>query len=605
MTLAEQYARDVDEGKIIAGKQIQLACKRFLSDLKRTDIFWDEEEAQKVTIFAERYCRLWEDKWRGDPVKIEPWMAFVLQQIYGWFKRPKLSDSELKTAYQEYLAANPDNEDLLSYDRFYVSKCLRRIQKVFVEVAKKNAKSTLAGVLSLYHLFADLRVNTPKIFVGANNEEQAKICVNIAGKIIEQSPELAEYVDDKTVDLNRYGADIIRVIHNGRDGFMKAMSKETGDKTSKQSGGKHGINPSLWIIDEYGLAEADALLNTFETAQAGRAEPLGFAITTAGHNKNGPCFRKLRDAGIKLNKGLIIDDSYLAFIYELDEEDDIQDETKWIKCNPSLGVTVQRDFLRKMLDQAVRDGGSALVDTTTFNFNRWCDAPKVWIPTEVWTKNRHGLSYNDLKGMACYGGVDLGRTVDLNAFAIWYPQGSKATSGFILPVHAVRLLVWIPEAKVEKNSDLVDYQKWVDDGWIKKTKGNVADYAVIAQDIADCVKEYDFKSLSYDKRFFVGNVLTPLQDAGIECHELAQNIATLNAPTKEFERLATAQLIENFANPVLAWMVENTETTTDTSGNIKPDKSKSEKKIDGVSAMINALAEWKTFEGKEITIGIL
>jgi phage terminase large subunit-like protein len=43
----------------------------------------------------------------------------------------------------------------------------------------------------------------------------------------------------------------------------------------------------------------------------------------------------------------------------------------------------------------------------------------------------------------------------------------------------------------------------------------------------------------------------------------------------------------------------------DSSGNVKPDKGKSEKKIDGVSAMINALAEWKTFEGQSGNIGIV
>jgi phage terminase large subunit-like protein len=595
MTLAEQYARDIDEGRIIAGKQIKRAANRFLADLERTDIFWDEDEANKIVVFAERYCRLWEDKWAGQPVKIEPWMAFVLQQIYGWFKKPKESEEEIQAAYQIYLSTHEDNEDLLSYHEFYLSKCLRRIQKVFVEVAKKNAKSTLAGVLSLYHLFADTRVNTPKIFVGANNEEQAKICVNIAGKIIEQSPDLAEFVEEKTVDLNRYGADIIRVIHHGRNGFMKAMSKETGDKTSKQSGGKHGINPSLWIIDEYGLADSDALLNTFETAQAGRSEPLGFAITTAGHNKNGPCFTKLRDVGIKVNDGLIIDDSFLAFIYEMDEEDDIQNEANWIKCNPSLGVTVQRDFLRKMLDQAVRDGGSQLVDVTTFNFNKWCDAPVVWLASEVWAKNHHGLKYEFLHKKLCYGGLDLGRTVDLNAFALWFPNLDNS-------LHGLRAWFWIPEAKIEKNKDHVDYQRWVNEHYIKKTPGNVADYKQIAADIKEIIQEYDFQSLAYDKFLMGHGVLSDLLEEGIQCHEISQNIVTLNMPTKEFERLATDGKIEHFNNPVLAWMIANTIMATDSSGNQKPDKSHSEKKIDGVSASINALAEYKTFEGKALDL---
>ena len=63
--------------------------------------------------------------------------------------------------------------------------------------------------------------------------------------------------------------------------------------------------------------------------------------------------------------------------------------------------------------------------------------------------------------------------------------------------------------------------------------------------------------------------------------------------------------IEHFGNPVLSWMIGNTMLAKDTSGNVKPDKGKSEKKIDGVSAMINALAEYKTFENQTFNIGIL
>src|SRR6185369_2171973 len=132
---------------------------------------------------------LWEDKRRGKPVEIKPWMAFIFQQIYGWF---------------------------------YTETKLRRVRKVYVQVAKKNAKSTLCGVLANYHLFKDARVNTPKVFVGANNEDQAKICVNIAGKIVEQSPDLYEYVEDGEVDIFNYKENITNIVHRTRDGFIKA-----------------------------------------------------------------------------------------------------------------------------------------------------------------------------------------------------------------------------------------------------------------------------------------------------------------------------------------------------------------------------------------------
>ena len=193
MTTGHQYALDIISGKQVAGKLMNRAAKRFLSDLERTDVYFDEVEANRIINFAHNHVRLWEDKWRGLPVKLEPWMCFILEQIYGWF---------------------------------YTETKLRRVRKVYVQVAKKNAKSTLLAIIFAFHLYADERVKTPKVFNGANNEDQAKIAVNITGKIIEQSPDLYQYVEDGEVDLFKYKENIVNIVHKERDGFIKAMSRE-------------------------------------------------------------------------------------------------------------------------------------------------------------------------------------------------------------------------------------------------------------------------------------------------------------------------------------------------------------------------------------------
>ena len=256
------------------------------------------------------------DQFANEPLILEPWQKFILQQIYGWF----VKDTKL-----------------------------RRVRKVFVEIAKKNSKTTIAAMISLYHLFADERIKTPKVFVGANNEDQAKICVNTAGRIIEQSAALYDLVNEGQVKLFQYKENIVNIFHEERDGFIKAMAKEPAKSDTAQSGGKHGINPSLVVIDEYAMADGDNLLNTMESAQGAREEPLLFCITTAGHKQQGPCFLKLRKTGIEVTSGVMEDDSYLAFIWEPDEDDDINNDKTWIKSNPNLGVSVFPAFLKSWL----------------------------------------------------------------------------------------------------------------------------------------------------------------------------------------------------------------------------------------------------------------
>jgi phage terminase large subunit-like protein len=447
MSSAEQYARDIDSGKIVSGRLMKLAAKRFLSDIQRKDIYFDEVEANKFVNFAQNHCRLWEDKWRGQPLILEPWMLFIFQQVYGWMK-------------------TKDN--------------LRRVRKVYVQVAKKNAKSTLTGVLSLYHLFADERIKTPKIFTGANNEDQAKICVNIAGKIIEQSPELYDYVEDGTVDLFKYKENIVNIVHKDRDGFMKAMAKEPEGKNKKQAGGKHGFNPSMYDIDEYGMADGPELMETLETAQAAREEPLGFIITTAGHKLTGPCYSKLRRRGVEVLEGVVMDDSYLPFIFEMDKGDDFKDENVWIKCNPNLGVSVFADFLRSQVINAVNDGGASEVNIRTLNFNEWCETPEVWVSRETWEKNVHGITEQELEGVQCYGAIHIISQKELGVFTLLFPNVRK-------DVHVVLPLFWMPSHTAIDNHMKVDFGRWVDQKKIVTCEGNAVDNLFIFDRIWEAI----------------------------------------------------------------------------------------------------------------------
>lgn len=561
MTAAERYARAVVEGKVIVGKWIKLAAQRFLKDLQRTDIVFDEKEATRAVNFIERKLRHWEGAFGGRPLILEDWQKFIVMQIFGWFLL-ELHPSGIR---------------------------LRRIRSVYIQIARKNGKTAFLAAIILYHIIAD-REETPQVLVGANNEDQAKICTNSVGQMVKASPELRELYDDGDIKLSTYNGKIFALQYPERIGEMRAMSKNPETKD--------GYGASLGGVDEYHEAKDDKLLNVIESGQGSRINPLLIVITTAGFDKDGPCYSKLRESSVQILNNTIEDDHHLAFIYEQDDDDEAADESTWVKSNPNLGVSVSLEFLRSRYKKALNEGGSKMVDFLTKNLNKWVDAPEVWIPTEIWHTNRHGLTPEDLEGKVCYGGLDLARTVDLNAFVLWFPNVKEG-------VHAVLPFFWIPEAKVENNNDRVDYRRWVEQGHMIKTPGNVADYKIIAADIKRIIKQYDFKSLAYDRYLTGHGVLVDLLDEGIECHDLSQNIVTLNMPTKELERIVTGGKLEHFGNPVLTWMMGNVMLAKDTSGNVKPDKGKSEKKIDGVSAMINALAEFKTFENQSFQIGII
>lgn len=573
MSHSEEYARWVlaPENKDSTGKYIKLAAQRFLSDLKRTDIYFDEAEAVKMVNFGERYCLQWEGDWEGKPVKFELWQKFIFEQLYGWIRK--------------------DNGR-------------RRFNKFYMQVSKKNGKSTMCAVLALYHIFADTRVNTPKVFTAANNEDQAKICVNMAGRIVEKSEALYEFVEDGEVKLSTYGINITEVIHKAKNGFIRAFSKESDDKKLKTTGGKHGHNASLGLCDEFGMAADYGSSGSIESSMASRLEWLMAYFTTSGYNLNGPCYTDLRAWGMQLLEGLIEMDNYLPIIFEIDpplKEDGkpgeitakwlLENPQVWGQANPNLNISVNQDFLLSQLKQAVLKRGTVEVEVKTLNFNIWCEAAEIWIPTETWQKNSYGITDADLIGKQCYTGYDFAARVDICAVAAYFPKVKQVEGK---DINAVKWWFWMPAARVKNNKERMDYSKWVEAGLIETVPGDTIEWEYIITKMRSELPKYNHHSGAYDPYLATNGVIQGLSKEGITLNPIGQGFAAISEPTKEWERLLTSGQIDHMNNPVAEWMNKNTTIIRDANRNIKIQKIDGEKgalKIDGIAAAINALAQ--------------
>lgn len=568
MSSAEQYARDIDSGKIVSGRLMKLAAKRFLSDLQRTDIYFDEDEANKFMFFAHNHCNQWEDAWQGQPIVFQPWQYFIFQQLFGWIK--------VKTG-------------------------TRRFTKFYLQISKKNGKSTMCAILAIFHLFADERVKTPKVFTAANNEEQAKICVNMAGKIIQWSPDLNEYVEEGEVKLSTYNKEITDVIHKGRDGFITALSKEASDKKSKTSGGKHGINASLGLVDEFGMSPDQGASGTIYSSMAARLERLMAYLTTAGFNMQGPCFRELREQGIQCLEGVLIMDNYLPIIYEMDkpigEDGKAKDitlqylkahEELWYQSNPNLDISVQRDHLREMLDNAINLGGTTEVETKTLNFNIWCEAPEVWVSRETWEKNTHGITEQELEGVQCYGAIHIISQKELGVFTLLFPNVRK-------DVHVVMPLFWMPSKYIFDNNSQTDFLSWVNQKKIITCEGNAVDNLFIFDRIWEEISKYQLHSVAFPTNMEKHDIVQALILNEIECNPISQGYRGNSEPTFAWEALLTAGNIEHFGNPVLAW--SNSQCMVKRMGDdVKVERAGA--RTAGIVSCINALAQWKTVEAE-------
>lgn len=185
-------------------------------------------------------------------------------------------------------------------------------------------------------------------------------------------------------------------------------------------------------------------------------------------------------------------------------------------------------------------------------------------------------------GKPCIGGLDLATTTDINALVLLFKVAEKYR---ILP------FFWCPEAALRSreraNRQRIDH--WSQQGYIKLTDGNCVDYGVIRRDINDLGGKYKIKEIALDP-WNATSLATDLMSDGFKVEYVQQGYYSLSPACKEFEKLVLTKQIEHPGNPVLDWMFGNVTVAMDAAGNVKPDKGKSQDKIDGVSALITALA---------------
>ena len=534
---AELYAEQVRSGEILVCEYVRLAVERYYADLDRAlDKGWyfDKKAAMRAIHFIEKLKHT-KGEWAGQRFRLELWQQFVLWNIFGW--------------------KNADGT--------------RRFRYAYIEIARKNGKTALSAGIGLYMLFADGE-SRPEVYSAATVKDQAKICFSDAVEIV------------KATDLKNYLTPYRNsIVYELKGGTMKPLSSDYGTHD--------GLNPSCGIIDEFHAHKDSGMFDVIKSAFGARRQPLMFIITTAGFDKSGVCYA-YRENVIKVLRGVNEDDSLFGIIYTLDDKSEWDDPKMWIKANPNLGVSLSADYLADQVKDA-KNRPEAVRNVMTKNVDLWVDAERTWILDDVWQKCIGTTDPADLKGCACWGGLDLSNVSDITAYVLLFHENDR----FQLLPH-----FWIPEEKMlEKiRKENINYDKWVAEGYVTVTPGNVIDYDFVKTDILRIVADYDLRTSAYD-RWNSSQTIIDLQNEGMECNPFGQGYGSMSAPTKEFEKLVLTGKIEHFGNPVLRWMLASTLVKTDPAGNIKPDKEKSTQKIDGIVAAIMALGEWMTAQAND------
>lgn len=438
----------------------------------------------------------------------------------------------------------------------------RRYKYALLFIPRKNGKTELIGALLNYFLFMDSEKGK-EIYCVANETEQASIIFRAASMMIKQEPFLRDKVSEyKTYRLIKNNASLY-------NDFIKVL-------TSK-SDTKDGLRPYIFVYDELHAAKDNALYKVLEDGARSRSNYLALVISTAGFNLQSEMHRQYEYAK-QVKAGIIKDESTYSMIFEPDEGDDWTDERTWQKVNPALNYGVKLEGLRQGFLRA-KFSGNDEVSFKTKHLNIWTSAARAFVKDDDFMKCNLGAL--DLSG-ECFVGVDLSKTTDLTAIA--YICEVKG-------VLHVKMSYFIPEINALERSrrDKVPYLDWHKKGLITLIDGNCIDQEFIFRDILEFSKSHKLVMTGYD-RWNSSELSKRLNEENVECAGIGQGFKSLSEPLKEYESRILSQKINHAGNEILRWNNANLCVSVDASENIKPDKAKSSDRIDGISALVTAIA---------------
>ena len=491
----------------------------------------DQSKADRVYAFFEGVLKHSKGTTAGHPFILLPWQKYVLGEIFG--------------------RCRPDGT--------------RQYRQAYIEIPKKNGKSTLLAGICLYCLVADSEPGA-EVYGAACDREQAGIIYREAASMVRASPALSKVLE--VVDSRK------TIIHRKSNSFYRVLSAD--------SFRQEGLNIHACAFDEVHAQRGNrALWDALRYGGAARRQPLcPIGITTAGEMNTSHLWWDLHTYAEKCQADVSFDPTFFGAIFAADREDDWKDPKVWYKANPSLGETISEESFRADC-KAAENSATQLNAFLRYRLNvptssdvRWLRPDQIaacMIPPE-----------EPLEGRDVWCGLDLASNYDTTAFVAVAPNSIGG--------YDVDVMAWIPEhnASERERNDRVQYSAWARDGWVRYTEGKSTDYSKVKADILEFAQRHRIRRVAVD-RWNATQLATELADEGLPVTLYGQGFASMTAPTRRVEALFVDGKMRLGESPFLSWQLGNAAAQTDPAGNVKVSKAKSTERVDAVVAMVMAV----------------
>ncbi len=484
-------------------------------------------------------------RWANQPLNPEPWQViWIIAPVFGWKN-----------------AAG-----------------LRIIRDAWIEIPRKNGKSTIASGLALVLLAADGELGG-EVYAAATSTTQA-------GQVFEPAKAMAMAAPALRGKVRPY-VGLLKV--PATNSIFRVLSRiaETA----------HGLNVSGAVVDEVHVHKSRDLIDAIETGTGAREQPLIIFITTSDDGTPNTIYdeKHTEVETLAADRGEP-DHEHYGVIWAAPEGLDAYGLEAIRAANPNIGISVMEDYLVGKARKAQRTP-SFMPTYERLHLNRRRRATVRAINMDRWDAGGHpALTVAELRARLrdreCFGGLDLATTNDFAAWALVFPDEIERAGEMVEGVWVLPRL-WVPRAAVERRKAMrATFELWEAEGWLTITDGDVADFDRIEHDIGLDAEAFRVSEFAFDP-WQAEHLRQHLVDGGLVGWKCGQTMERLSPATHEIDRLLGLELILHGGNPALAWMASNVVAKRDGQGRWKPEKDLSAEKIDGFAAMAMAVAAWR------------
>lgn len=556
----------VIRGEIPVNREIEMEMNRIDELIANPGIYYCPEAVEDWIAFCETELTLTD----GSPLKLLDSFKLWGEQVFGWYY------------FVERSVYVPDES---GFGGHYITKQIRKrlINKQYLIVARGAAKSQYEAYIQAFYLNVDTST-THQVHTSPTMRQSEEVLSPLRTAITRARGPLFKFLTFGSLQNTTGNKAMRQKLASTKKGIENFLTNSLLEIRPMTIDKLQGLNSRINTVDEWLSGDIrEDVIGALEQGASKNDDYLIVAVSSEGTVRNGPG-DTIKMELMKILKGEYNTRHVSIWWYKLDSIDEVGNPEMWIKANPNLGKTVTYETYQLDVDRAEANP-SARNDILAKRFGIPMEGCSYFFAYEETLCHRH----RDFWKMPCALGADLSQGDDFCAFTFMFPL-SDGTFGIKTRNYITSLTYSQLTAALR-----LKYDDFIREGSLMVMEGTVLDMMQVYDDLDAFIvsADYDVRCFGYDPynaRDFVERWERENGPFGVE--KVIQGAKTESVPLGELKHLAEERWLL-FDEELMKFTMGNAMIQEDTNGNRKLMKKRYDKKIDAVSAMMDAFVAYK------------